>query len=86
VYCHDATVSSFVARVQCEVFTHFHAVAVKHHSSMRNWLFGHSGWILWEPLDDEDDEHTLEFTLYLSRLFSVSVSLDFPCTAHAFFP
>jgi hypothetical protein len=31
--CHDATASSFVAKVRGEVFTHFHAVAVKRHSS-----------------------------------------------------
>jgi hypothetical protein len=30
----------FVAKVRGEVFAHFHAVAVKRHSSMWNWLFG----------------------------------------------
>jgi hypothetical protein len=39
------------------------------------------------PLDmKENDEHAHEFALDLPRLLSVSVSLDFPCTAHAFFP
>jgi putative salt-induced outer membrane protein YdiY len=33
----------------------------------------------------ENYEHALEFALYLSRFLSVSVSLDFPCTAQAFF-
>jgi hypothetical protein len=33
---HDATVSSPVAKVRREVFAHFHAVAVRRHSSMRN--------------------------------------------------
>jgi hypothetical protein len=38
--CHGATASSFVAKVRGEVFSYFHAVAVKHDSSMQNWLFG----------------------------------------------
>jgi hypothetical protein len=33
-YCH-ATVSSFVAKVWGKIFTHFHAVAIKHHNSMQ---------------------------------------------------
>jgi hypothetical protein len=40
VYCHDATASPFVAKVQGEVFAHFNAVTIKHHSSMCNLLFG----------------------------------------------
>jgi hypothetical protein len=39
VCCRDAAVSSFVAKVQVEVFAHFHAVVVNHHSSMQHWLF-----------------------------------------------
>jgi hypothetical protein len=31
----------------------------------------------------ENEEHALDFTLHLSCLFSISVSLDFPCMAHA---
>jgi hypothetical protein len=41
------------------------------------------------PLDFEiNDENALDFALQLSLPFSVSVSLslDFPCRAHAFFP
>jgi hypothetical protein len=34
----------------------------------------------------ENDEHALDFALHLSSPFSVSVCLDFPCAAHAFFP
>lgn len=34
----------------------------------------------------ESGEHALNFGLYLSLLFLVSVSLEFPRTAHAFFP
>jgi hypothetical protein len=40
VHCHDATASSFVAKVQSKAFVHFHAVAVKHHKSVQNLLFG----------------------------------------------
>jgi hypothetical protein len=36
VYCHDATASSFVAKVQGEVFAYFHAVAIKRYSSKWN--------------------------------------------------
>jgi hypothetical protein len=36
VRCRDATASSFVVNVRGEVFAHFHAVAVKRNSSMRN--------------------------------------------------
>jgi hypothetical protein len=34
----------------------------------------------------ENDNHATDFPLQLSRLFPVSVSFDFPSTAHAFFP
>jgi hypothetical protein len=37
------------------------------------------------PDDKESDEHALGFAFQLSPLF-VSVSLDFLCMAHAFFP
>jgi hypothetical protein len=40
VHCRDATASSFVAKVRSKVFVHFHALTIKHHSSMRNLLFG----------------------------------------------
>jgi hypothetical protein len=36
VCCHDATANSFVAKVQGEVFAHFHAVNEKCLSSMQN--------------------------------------------------
>jgi hypothetical protein len=41
--CHDATASSFVAKVLGEILSHFHSVALECHSSMRNWLFGTPG-------------------------------------------
>jgi hypothetical protein len=43
MHCCDTTASSSVAKVWCEVFAHFHASAIKCHSSMRNWLFGLPG-------------------------------------------
>jgi hypothetical protein len=48
VHCRDATASSFVAKVQGKVFTHFHAVTVKCHSSIWKWLFDLWEWILYE--------------------------------------
>jgi hypothetical protein len=61
--CLDATASSFVARVRGEVFAHFHAVAVKRHSSMRNWLFRLLGRILYEvPL--MSNEHALDIVFF----------------------
>jgi hypothetical protein len=44
----DATVSAFVAKVVGEVFAYFQAVALKRHSSMRKWLFGQTGIIIYE--------------------------------------
>jgi hypothetical protein len=38
----------FVAKFRGEVIAHCKAVAVKRHSSMRNWLFGLPGWIFCE--------------------------------------
>jgi hypothetical protein len=48
VRCCDATASPFVAKVQGEVLEHFHAVTVKCHSNMWNWLLGLLGRILCE--------------------------------------
>jgi hypothetical protein len=52
--CCDATPNSFVAKVQGEVFAHFHAVVLKCQSSVNS------------PLDDV---HALDFTLHLSCLY-----------------
>jgi hypothetical protein len=78
VHCHEATSISFFTKVWGEVFTHFHTVAVKYHSSIWNWLFG-------LPRQIFGDEHALVFALHLSCLFSVSVSLGSACTSHACF-
>jgi hypothetical protein len=45
---HDATASSFVNKVQGEVFAGFHAIIVKCHSTMQNWLFELSGQTFYE--------------------------------------
>jgi hypothetical protein len=71
VSCLDAKATSFFAKVRGEVFAHFHAVAVKHHGSVRNRLFDLPGLILYKknPLDvKENDEHALNFALRLSRI------------------
>jgi hypothetical protein len=83
-----ATASSFVvAKVRGEVFSYFHAVAII------VMLVCGTDCLAWKDelfvnntLDvKENDEHALDFALHLSA-FSVSVSSDFPCTAHGFFP
>jgi hypothetical protein len=33
VHCCDAVISYFVAKLWCKAFAHFHAAAVKHHST-----------------------------------------------------
>jgi hypothetical protein len=77
----------FVAKVRGEVFAHFHAVAVKLHSSICKWLFGLPGWIICEqsPLW----QRKLWSCSWLCSLpispFLVSVSLGYRCTALAFF-
>jgi hypothetical protein len=79
VRCRDATASCFVAKVWAEVFVHFHAVAAKRLSSMRNRLFGLPGRMSKKAMS------TLMTLLLIFLAFSVSASLDFPSTAHAFF-
>jgi hypothetical protein len=67
VHCCDTTASSLVAIVQGKVFSHFHAVAVAELTvwPVRIILCEH-------PLDVKaNDEHALDFTLHLSRLFGL---------------
>jgi hypothetical protein len=83
VHCRDITFSSFVATVQGDVLAHFHAVAMKHHNIMWNWLSGMSGRILCEQaLDIKKMMIMMSFTCLA---FSVFISLDFLCTAYALF-
>jgi hypothetical protein len=87
VRCHDATVSSFAAKVLGEVFACFHAVAVRH-SSMWSWLFGLPGRIVCGQSPWYQSKWWACSWLCSSPVssFSVSASLDFPYAAHAFFP
>jgi hypothetical protein len=63
--CSDATASSFVAKVRGEVFAHFHTVAVKCHSIMRNWLLGRQDeFFVNNPINTGNDEHALEFVFF----------------------
>jgi hypothetical protein len=86
VRCCDATTSSIFSKFPGEVFAHFHAVAIKRHSSMQNQLFGLSGRIFVNiPLDiKENDEHALDFALQMSRLFFFRSTLN--QELHSFFP
>jgi hypothetical protein len=74
-------------RFRGEVFAYFHTVAVKRHSSMRNWLFGLPGRILCEQSSRCQRKWWACSWLCSSPVspFSVSVGLDFPCTDHASF-
>jgi hypothetical protein len=87
VCCRDATASSFVATVWDEIFAHFRAVTVKQHSSMWNYPFGLPGQILCEQSSWCQRKRWACSRLCSSPFspFSVSVSLDFPCTTHTFF-
>jgi hypothetical protein len=82
VRCRDATASSLVAKVRGEVFAHFHAVAVSgiDRLACQDEFFANSF------LDVKKIMSMLLTFLFTSLAFSVSASLDFPCTAHTFFP
>lgn len=86
--CGDATASSLVVKVLCEVFAHFQAFAVKYHSCVRNSLFGlHDEVFVINPLEVKPNA-SLYLCFLPNSVFSVLVSLDFPIstTGHAFFP
>jgi hypothetical protein len=78
---------SSVSKIRGEVFAHFHAVAVKRHSSMHNWVFGLPERFICEQSSWCQRKWWAYSWLCSSPVssFSVSVSLDFPWTAHAFF-
>jgi hypothetical protein len=88
VHCRDAPASSFVTKVPGEVFAHFQAVAVKVTVVSGNDCLGSKDeFFMNNPLTvKENDDHALYFDLNLSRPFPISVSLNFPYTAHAVFP
>jgi hypothetical protein len=84
----DATTSSSAIKVQGEVTAHFNAVAIKPLTSKRNWLFGLPERILCEQPPWCQRKWQACSSLCSSPVspFPVSMSLDFPCTAHASFP
>jgi hypothetical protein len=71
VRCRYTTASSFVVKVRVEVFARSHAVAVRHHSSMRNWVLAcQDEFFVNNRLDvKENDERIAYFAPHLSRLF-----------------
>jgi hypothetical protein len=82
--------SYFATKNRGKVFTHFHAIAIKRNSSMRNWnwLFVLPGRIL------SEQSPWCQIKLWACSLlcsspvlpFSFSVSLDFLCMPHAILP
>jgi hypothetical protein len=71
VRCGDATGSYFVAKFRGEVLGQFHAVAVKRHSSVLNWLFGLPERIICEQtrLISKKTMSMLLTLLFTSRIF-----------------
>jgi hypothetical protein len=69
--CRKATPSSFVTKVQGEVFTHFHAVTVNITVLCGiDCLTCQGKFFVNIPLEvKENDEHALGFALHLSRRF-----------------
>jgi hypothetical protein len=77
----------FVVKVRSEVFSHFHAVAVKRHSSMRNCLTCQYELFMNNPLDvKENDEHAIDFALHLSRLLFGLSEFEFSVYGSSFLP
>jgi hypothetical protein len=74
-----------VVKVRGEVITNFHIATKERRSSMRNWLFGLPVRILCEK-----SPWWLFVCPWLCSSsvspFSISMSLDVPCTAHASLP
>jgi hypothetical protein len=78
VRCYESTANSCVAQVRGEILAYFQAVAVNRQSSMRNWLLGLVGRILYGPSPRFQIKEWACYricSLLVSRL-SVSASLD----------
>jgi hypothetical protein len=71
VCCHDATATSFAAKVRGEVFAYFHAVAVNVTAVCGiDCLACQDIFFVNNPLNvKQNDEHALYFALHLSCLF-----------------
>jgi hypothetical protein len=87
LHCHDAMASSSVNKVRGGFFPHFHAVTIKCHSNMWNWLFDLPGWILCEQSSWCERKWWTCSWLCSSLVspFLVSVTLNYLCMAHASF-
>jgi hypothetical protein len=78
MHCCDATASSYVAKVQGEVFARFHAVTIKATVVCEiDCLAYQDKFFVSNLLDVKENDHALDFALYQSSLFLVSVNLDF---------
>jgi hypothetical protein len=85
--------SSFIAKIRNKVFAHFHAVAIKCRSSMRNWLFGLPKRILCEQSPWHQGKLLACSWLCSSPVSPISGSqwvwtsrFKHSCTSHDFFP
>jgi hypothetical protein len=87
VHRRDATGNSLSSKFGV-MSAHFHAVTIKHHSSMWNWPFGLSEQNLCEQSSWCQLNWWARSWICSSRVsrFLVLVSLDFLCMAHAFYP
>jgi hypothetical protein len=84
--CCDAAASSFVPKVWGEVFLHSHAVAEKRQVVCRIECSACQDLFVKNSLDVNEMMSMLLTLLFAYLAFSVSVNIDFPCTAHIFFP
>jgi hypothetical protein len=86
VRCFDITDSSYVAKFRGEVFAQFHTVAEKVTVVRGICYFVCQGeFFVKDSLDVKNYQHGPDFVLLLSRLFSISVSLDFRVRPMLFF-
>jgi hypothetical protein len=82
----------FVNKIRDEVIAHLHTIAVKCHSSMRNWLFGLPGRIVCEQslMSKKMMSMLLTFLFTCLAFFSFcpesSMPFKHPCATHTFFP
>jgi hypothetical protein len=78
----------FYRQIRNKVFAHVRAIAVNVTAVCEiDRLACQDEFFVHNVLDvKENYEHALDFALHLPRFFSVSSSLDFPCTVSAFFP
>jgi hypothetical protein len=74
VHCRDPTASFSDAKVRGEVFSHFHAVAVKRRSSIGiDRLACQEEFFANDPsYAKENNEHAFDFALHMSRFFLYS--------------